>query len=227
MSGPKRINRRSFLGRVTGSVMLGGAASLIISRPASATDRDPNDPVTRPTVTDRDPTDLPDRPRSATGFTGYTDRDQVDGAGRGRPGGSGLTDHDGVDRMGHGVGRAGPTESRRLGEPPRTRTGVTDRDQSDGPGYGQGNPTRGRTGLTDRDPSDGVGYGHTGSVVNPRAGSGSTDRDANDPAGRGRGGGTIGGNNPGAPPAGNGPTTGGLTDHDPSDAPGNGRGSVH
>jgi hypothetical protein len=46
----------------------------------------------------------------------------------------------------------------------RARTGITDADPSDGPGYGRGGSRviRTRTGLTDSDPSDGPGNGRRG-----------------------------------------------------------------
>ncbi|WP_206934434.1 hypothetical protein [Roseococcus thiosulfatophilus] len=63
------------------------------------------------------------------------------------------------------------------------RTGITDSDPNDSPGYGRGG--RPRTGVSDSDPNDRPGYGRGGG--RPRTGL--TDSDPNDTAGHGRGGG--------------------------------------
>ncbi len=88
------------------------------------------------------------------------------------------------------------------------RTGLTDSDPNDSPGYGRGQ-RRPRTGLTDADPNDGAGYGRGGNRGGNRRHTGLTDADPNDGAGYGRGGGRR---------------RTGLTDSDPSDGAGYGRG---
>ncbi|MFO0203825.1 MAG: hypothetical protein ACK528_11925, partial [Alphaproteobacteria bacterium] len=45
--------------------------------------------------------------------------------------------------------------------PVQYRTGLTDADPGDGPGFGRGGARRG-TGITDSDPSDGPGFGRGG-----------------------------------------------------------------
>ncbi len=78
----------------------------------------------------------------------------------------------------------------------RPRTGLTDADPGDGPGYGRGG-YRGpaRTGLTDSDPGDGPGYGRGGyrAPARPqgRAYTGINDGDPGDPSGYGTAGGSV------------------------------------
>ena len=85
------------------------------------------------------------------------------------------------------------------------RTGLTDSDPNDSPGYGRGYRGSPRTGLTDSDPNDGAGQGR-GYRGAPRTGI--TDADPNDGAGNGRGG-SRGRS---------------VSDNDPNDPPGRGRG---
>ncbi len=94
--------------------------------------------------------------------------------------------------------------------PVQYRTGITDNDPSDGPGYGRGGG-RPRTGITDNDPNDGPGYGR-GYRARPqgRPYTGINDGDPNDPSGYGTGWRQRRGT--------------GITDNDPNDSPGNGRG---
>jgi hypothetical protein len=90
MKPMRRLNRRSFLGRVAGGVTAVGGALLLLAPKARAqpvTDSDPTDPVGR-----------------GRGGTGVTDRDPTDPAGRGRGGGSGVTDADPSDPVGRGRG---------------------------------------------------------------------------------------------------------------------------
>lgn len=119
--------------------------------------------------------------------------------------------------------------------PVQYRTGITDSDPGDGPGYGRGG-YRGapRTGVTDNDPGDGAGQGRGGYRGAPRTGI--TDNDPGDGAGQGRGyraapqGRAYTGINDGDPRDPSGYGTGwrqrgtGITDADPSDGPGRGRG---
>ena len=118
----RRVNRRSFLVRVTaGAFGLTGAAALIVGTPAHA-------------IADQDGTDRSERVQ--TGPTGVTDRDPTDRVNYGNGGGGGavsVTDRDPTDVA--GLGR-GPARNR--------RTGVTDRDSSDRRCWGR-NP-RFRTG---------------------------------------------------------------------------------
>lgn len=116
--------------------------------------------------------------------------------------------------------------------PVQYRTGITDSDPSDGPGYGRGYRGRARTGLTDADPSDGPGYGR-GVTRRRRAYTGINDGDPNDPSGYGTGWRRAGrpytGLTDADPSDGAGHGRGGyrprsVTDSDPSDAPGRGRG---
>jgi len=91
------------------------------------------------------------------------------------------------------------------------RTGLTDADPGDGPGFGRGGARRG-TGITDADPGDGPGFGRGG--ARPRAQgrpyTGINDGDPGDPSGYGTGWRQQQGR--------------GVTDNDPGDSPGRGRG---
>jgi hypothetical protein len=109
MKNLRKLSRRSFLARVAGGAVAGGAALTVLGTRAEAqiTDRDPGDPANRTGLTDSDPTDragnAPVRRRACT------DNDQgnnSDPAGRGR--GNGVTDNDrgsNADRAGCGRGR--------------------------------------------------------------------------------------------------------------------------
>lgn len=106
MKPVRKLNRRSFLARVGGGVIAGGALALVRG-PARAqvTDHDPSDPVGR----------------GRGGGTGLTDTDSgvgADPAGRGRgggprPGATGVTDSDPSDPVGRGRGGSGVTDSDR------------------------------------------------------------------------------------------------------------------
>src|SRR5688572_15543472 len=126
MKPTRKISRRSFLGRVAGGALVGGAALTVLGESAQAVQ------------SDNDPTDA-----SGRGYTGVTDNDSgsnADRAGHGRSRRSGLTDNDtgsNADAAGNGRGR-------------RT-SGVTDNDtgsNADPAGNGRGRRT---TGLTDND----------------------------------------------------------------------------
>jgi hypothetical protein len=110
MKNLRKLSRRSFLARVAGGAVAGGAALTVLGGRAEAlqiTDRDPGDPANRTGLTDQDPSDragnAPVRSRACT------DNDQgnnSDPAGRGR--GNGVTDNDrgsNADRAGCGRGR--------------------------------------------------------------------------------------------------------------------------
>ena len=96
MKPTRKISRRSFLTRVAGGAIAGGAALTILGESAEAgqvSDRDPSDPAGR-------------------GRTGITDNDSgnnADRAGHGRGGRrSGITDNDrgrSADPAGNGRGR--------------------------------------------------------------------------------------------------------------------------
>jgi hypothetical protein len=105
----RKISRRSFLTRVAGGAVAGGAAMTVLGGRAEAlqTDGDPGDPVGR-------------------GRTGVTDSDSgshADRAGYGRARRSGITDGDPGDPVGNGRGR---------------RSGITDGDPGDPVGNGRG-----------------------------------------------------------------------------------------
>lgn len=69
--------------------------------------------------------------------------------------------------------------------PVQYRTGLSDSDPGDAPGYGRGGYRgRPRTGINDGDPNDPAGYGRGGGGYRPRN---VTDSDPSDAAGRGRG----------------------------------------
>ena len=91
MKPTRKISRRSFLGRVAGGAIAGGAALTVLGETAHAQ------------VSDRDPSDAPGR-----GYTGVTDNDSgsnADRANHGRGRQSGITDHDPGDPPGNGRGR--------------------------------------------------------------------------------------------------------------------------
>ncbi|MBR0670238.1 hypothetical protein [Neoroseomonas soli] len=113
--------------------------------------------------------------------------------------------------------------------PGPARTGYTDADPNDGPGFGRGGYRRG-TGLTDADPNDGAGQGRGGYRGN-RVYTGVNDSDPGDGAGYGRGGyrgRARTGYTDADPGDGAGYGRGGyrrqISDSDPRDAPGRGRG---
>lgn len=126
MKPTRKISRRSFLGRVAGGAIAGGAALTVLGESANAQ------------VSDRDPSDAPGR-----GYTGVTDNDSGSnsdraGHGRGRRN-TGVTDNDPGDPVGGGRGR---------------RTGLTDSDSgswADPAGNGRGRRRARPTGLTDGD----------------------------------------------------------------------------
>jgi hypothetical protein len=118
MKPTRKISRRSFLTRVAGGAIAGGAALTILGESAEAGQ-----------VSDRDPTDAAGR-----GYTGVTDNDSGSNAdraghGRGRRR-TGITDNDrgaGADAAGYGRGRR--------------RSGITDNDtgrNADPAGNGRG-----------------------------------------------------------------------------------------
>jgi len=95
------VNRRSFLSRIAGGAILGGAALTVMSggEASAITDRDPYDPVGRGRGWRR---------RRRYGWTGITDRDPSDrpGYGRGRRWRRRRwTDNDPDDPVGGGRGR--------------------------------------------------------------------------------------------------------------------------
>lgn len=144
MKPTRKISRRSFMGRVAGGALVGGAALTALTTRASAqiTDSDTGtyaDPAgrgrgRRSGITDRDPTDAPGRGRG----TGITDRDPSDPPGRGRgTSRTGITDGD--------VGRVADPVGNGRGRPNRRCTGVTDGDggrYTDRAGCGRGRPRR-------------------------------------------------------------------------------------
>lgn len=109
MKNLRKLSRRSFLARVAGGAVAGGAALTVIGSRAQAqvTERDPGDAANRTGLTDNDPSDpagnAPVRRRACT------DNDQ--GSNSDRPGqgrGTGVTDNDtgsNSDRPGCGRGR--------------------------------------------------------------------------------------------------------------------------
>lgn len=152
MSEKKRLNRRSFLGRVAGSAALVGSASALVTGEAAAqnqtgrTDSDSGNGADRPGygrtgLTDSDSGNGADRPgygRRGSGGTGITDRDPTDASGNGR--GTGVTDSDPTDAS--GAGRGG------------SRSGLTDSDSgtnADRAGNGRGATRSSPSGVTDGD----------------------------------------------------------------------------
>ena len=98
MAEIKRLNRRSFLTRVAGGTVIGGAM-LLIAGSASAQ------------ITDQDSGAHADGGGHGRG-TGHTDQDPTDGAcnGRNRTSANGITDQDPGDPRGNGRG-TGHTDS--------------------------------------------------------------------------------------------------------------------
>lgn len=131
MKPTRTLSRRSFLGRVAGGALVGGAALTAIATGAQAQ------------VTDSDSGPYADPAGRGRGSTGVTDRDPSDPVGRGRGYRSGITDRD--------SGRYADPPGRGRGV---TRTGITDGDSgstSDPVGNGRGRPNRRCTGVTDGD----------------------------------------------------------------------------
>ena len=179
MKPTRKLNRRSFLGRVAGGLVFGGALGLIGAEAAAfqrvqtgLTDSDSGSSSDDPgygrgganAISDNDPRDpagqgVNVRNRAQPPQTGVTDRDPTDPRGGGRGGTTGFSDNDrGANAdpsgRGHGVVRNGPY------------SGYSDADRGqihDAPGHGvgRGAPT-GYTGRTDSDPSDAGGYGRGG-----------------------------------------------------------------
>jgi len=110
MSGQKRSDRRSFLARILGGVVVAGGAMGAVTGSASAqsysgrTDADSRDAVNygrgRTGLTDSDSTDTSGNGRGRQ--TGLTDSNSTDTSGNGR--GTGLTDSDSTDATGNGRG---------------------------------------------------------------------------------------------------------------------------
>lgn len=95
MKPTRPLSRRSFIGRVAGGAIVGGAALTVLGGTAKAQ------------VTDQDPTDSPGHGRGnlTDGDSGRT----ADQAGKGRgPRRASCSDHDTGDQAGHGV--RGPTD---------------------------------------------------------------------------------------------------------------------
>ncbi|MGQ0659932.1 hypothetical protein [Sphingosinicella sp.] len=130
MKPTRKISRRSFIGRVAGGALVGGAALTAIATRAQAQ------------VTDSDSGPYADPAGRGRGNTGVTDSDPHDPPGRGRgvrrPTTSGITDGDAgrtADPGGNGRGRP----NRRCG------TRITDGDSGryvDRAGCGRGRPRR-------------------------------------------------------------------------------------
>ena len=89
--GPRKISRRSFLGRVVGGAVAGTLAVVASAAPVAksgsvrGTDADPDDPVGRG-IYDSDPIDPVGRggPRRRRRRSGVTDRDPTDPVNNGR-----------------------------------------------------------------------------------------------------------------------------------------------
>ena len=100
MKNLRKLSRRSFLARVAGGAVAGGAALTVLGGRAEAlqiTDRDPGDPANRTGLTDQDPSDPAGNAprRGGNRIRGCTDNDRgnnSDPAGNGR--GNGVTDND-------------------------------------------------------------------------------------------------------------------------------------
>lgn len=129
MKPTRKISRRSFMGRVAGGALVGGAALTAITTRAQAQ------------VTDSDSGPYADPAGRGRGNTGVTDGDPYDPVGRGRGRRrTGVTDRDPSDAPGNGRGSS--------------RTGITDGDggsYADPAGNGRGRPGRACTGVTDGD----------------------------------------------------------------------------
>ncbi len=211
MSKSMRLNRRSFVGRITGGIVAGGAMALVQGGRVAAQESGggpydrlvfdyPGDsdacfaphytgnPRTDPHDNDHGCSSTPQRRRGA-------DQDVTDNTRfpRSRPRSPvPNTDRDPTDRPGQGNGS--PTEAIR-----RRPSGLTDTDYNDVSGNGRGRPGQGPTetresrtgrlptGQSDRDPTDPPGS--RGGRPRP---DGLTDRDPTDSAGHGRGTGANG-----------------------------------
>jgi len=121
MKPTRKLSRRSFLARVAGGAVAGGAALTVLGETAQAgqTDTDPGDPVGggRTGVTDNDSGSNADRAGYGRGRrrSGITDGDPGDPVGNGR-GRSGITDNDRgshADPAGNGRGRRSCSDSDR------------------------------------------------------------------------------------------------------------------
>lgn len=117
----RKVNRRSFLHRVTGGALVGGSLGLVSVAQAQTTDRDtgatcdqPGCGPRRTGITDRDAGANADPVNRGRGVsrTGFNDSDRGDPSGGGR---TGVTDSDRRDRTGYG--RA---QNCRPGQPPRS-----------------------------------------------------------------------------------------------------------
>ena len=179
MNVTRKLNRRSFMGQVTGGVaagalgLFGGEARAWQPPYTGITDTDSGSTSDGPgygrggaeAVSDNDSGPRADpggqgrnaRNRGQPPATGVTDRDggpNADARGRGRGATTGFSDRDrgaNADLSGRGRGtvRSGPY------------SGYSDNDSGeihDAPGHGAGGPTR-YTGLTDSDSVDRGGYG--------------------------------------------------------------------
>lgn len=126
MKPTRKISRRSFIGRVAGGALIGGAALTALTTRANAQ------------VTDSDSGPYADPAGRGRGRTGLTDRDPSDAPGNGRGSRTGITDGDSgsnADPGGNGRGRP----NRRCG------TRITDGDSGrwvDRAGCGRGRPRR-------------------------------------------------------------------------------------
>jgi hypothetical protein len=131
----KTLNRRSFLGRVTGGALAASGALVLVAGPGSghATDRDPTDPATHVIWPPS-----PSRPH-----TGLTDQDRGDAAGfgNGAPAYTGVTDRDATDPRGRGHFATPNSPYTRY---TRHSTGATDNDPSDPINYGSGSSRQSR-----------------------------------------------------------------------------------
>ena len=112
MSGQKRSDRRSFLARILGGVVVAGGAMGAVTGSASAQ-----------SYSGRTDADSRDAVNYGRGRTGLTDSDSTDTSGNGRGRQTGLTDSDSTDANGNGRGR---------------QTGLTDSDSTDANGNGRG-----------------------------------------------------------------------------------------
>jgi hypothetical protein len=139
-----RLNRRSFVARITGGCVVGGAMAVVAGTHALAADGDEHavtvnaPPLTiGPRARDHDITDNTPFPNTGPRRPPHTDNDGAFG----RAG----------DPPGQGQGRGSATE--RIRHRP---SGITDRDINDVAGNGRGTQM---TGITDRDANDARGHG--------------------------------------------------------------------
>ncbi|MBC7987203.1 MAG: hypothetical protein H7X93_11140 [Sphingomonadaceae bacterium] len=209
MKPDSKLNRRSFVARVTGGIAVGAFA--VMGRPLRAyqgptgiTDTDSGASADAANYGRGGPGATPFRPH-----TGYTDNDPTDPENTGRaPGSTGFTDQDSGSRADNaGEGRGGPGSGPYQNpQGPAQPTGITDQDTgsySDNAGYGRGGPGSGPTeqypggspsytGITDADSgtsSDNAGYGRGGAGSGPTARPSCSDNDSaatGDPGGQGR-----------------------------------------